>query len=99
MPSSTLPPKSGSPSAATWKKNHVCVSVKDWGIGIPLEFQILVYDRYFRVPHKKSVNVSGFGLGLSYVKMVARAHGGTVSFTSIYKQGSEFTIGIPYDNE
>ena len=81
------------------EKNHVCVSVKDWGIGIPLEFQILVYDRYFRVPHKKSVNVSGFGLGLSYVKMVARAHGGTVSFTSIYKQGSEFTIGIPYDNE
>ena len=81
------------------EKNHVCVSVKDWGIGIPLEFQILVYDRYFRVPHKKSVNVSGFGLGLSYVKMVARAHGGTVSFTCIYKQGSEFTIGIPYDNE
>lgn len=99
MPSSTLPPKKRIAIRCYLEKNHVCVSVKDWGIGIPLEFQILVYDRYFRVPHKKSVNVSGFGLGLSYVKMVARAHGGTVSFTSIYKQDSEFTIGIPYDNE
>lgn len=81
------------------EKKHVCVMVKDWGIGIPLEFQLMIFDRYFRVPNKKSVNVSGFGLGLGYVKMVAEAHGGMVSFSSIYKQGSEFIIYVPYDNE
>ena len=75
------------------------IFVQDFGKGIDPRYHQSIFDRYFRVPHKKSVNVSGFGLGLSYVKMVARAHGGTVSFTSIYKQGSEFTIGIPYDNE
>lgn len=81
------------------EKRNVCVLVQDWGIGIPLEFQLMIFDRYFRVPLKKSVNVSGFGLGLGYVKMVAEAHGGTIAFSSIYKQGSEFIICIPYDND
>lgn len=81
------------------EKRSVCVLVQDWGIGIPLEFQLMIFDRYFRVPLKKSVNVSGFGLGLGYVKMVAEAHGGTIAFSSIYKQGSEFIICIPYDSE
>ena len=81
------------------EKRSVCVLVQDWGIGIPLEFQLMIFDRYFRVPLKKSVNVSGFGLGLGYVKMVAEAHGGTIAFSSIYKQGSEFIICIPYDSK
>lgn len=77
----------------------ICVSVRDWGVGIPVEFRLLIFDRYFRVPSRKSVDVSGFGLGLSYVRMVAEAHRGEVTFSSNYKQGSLFTIRIPNDNE
>ena len=80
------------------ENGYISVSVRDWGMGIPLEFQPLIFERYFRVPPKKSVDVSGFGLGLSYVKMVAEAHGGDISFMSVYRQGSEFTIRIPYDD-
>lgn len=77
---------------------YIYVSVRDWGVGIPLDCQLLVFERYFRVPRKKSVDVTGFGLGLNYVKLVATAHGGDVRFTSVYKQGSEFTMKIPYDD-
>lgn len=77
----------------------ICVSVADRGIGIPPEYKSLIFDRYYRVPSKRSVPISGFGLGLSYVRMVAEAHGGAVTVRSTYKQGSEFTIRIPYDHQ
>lgn len=81
------------------ENGYISVSIRDWGVGIPLEFQFLIFERYFRVPQKKSVGVSGFGLGLSYVKMVAEAHGGDINFMSVYRQGSEFTIRIPCDDK
>ena len=75
--------------------NCVCTSVKDNGIGIPSEYMNLLFAKGFRVPESKSIKKTGFGLGLSYVKMVAESLGGDVKVKSIYRQGSEFTIRIP----
>lgn len=73
----------------------LCIDVRDWGVGIPGEFRPLVFDRYFRVPARRSTGATGFGLGLSYVRMVAEAHGGKVSLTAC-RPGSRFTLRIPY---
>ena len=50
--------------------NYAAINVKDNGIGIPREYQGLVFDQFFRVPQGNSHKVKGFGPGLSYVKMV-----------------------------
>lgn len=73
----------------------LCIDVRDWGVGIPPEFRPLVFDRYFRVPARRSTGATGFGLGLSYVRMVAKAHGGKISLTAC-RPGSRFTLQIPY---
>lgn len=73
----------------------LCIDVRDWGVGIPPEFRPLVFDRYFRVPARRSTGATGFGLGLSYVRMVAEAHGGKVSLTAC-RPGCRFTLRIPY---
>lgn len=75
--------------------NYICVSVKDHGIGIPQEYMRYLFEKNFRVPEQRSLPRYGFGLGLNYVKIVAKAHGGDVEVRSEYKQGSEFILMIP----
>ena len=83
-------------SVACYKENnYICISVKDCGIGIPKEFRKRLFEKHFRVPTHKSLPRTGFGLGLSYVQIVAQAHGGDVTVKSEYKKGSEFIITLP----
>lgn len=70
------------------------ISVCDRGIGIPKNYLGQVFYRGFRVPSQKA-GPSGFGLGLSYVRLVARAYGGKVVVRSRYGQGSCFIINLP----
>jgi signal transduction histidine kinase len=73
----------------------ICVSVKDRGVGIPREYMRYLFEKNFRVPERKSLRRYGFGLGLYYVKIVAKAHGGEVKAKSVYGKGSEFTLMLP----
>jgi two-component system phosphate regulon sensor histidine kinase PhoR len=75
--------------------NQVNIKVSDNGIGIPEKYINTVFDRFFRVPTGNVHNVKGFGLGLSYVKLIAKKHGGDAFCKSILGKGSEFTIFIP----
>ena len=78
--------------------NYICISVRDCGIGIPKEFLKHLFEKHFRVPTNMSLPRTGFGLGLSYVMIVAKAHDGDVTVKSEYKKGSEFIITIPLPN-
>ncbi len=73
--------------------NFVCVSVCDTGIGIGIENQARIFDRFFRCDQSRSR--SGCGLGLSLVRAVASAHGGRVVVTSTPDVGSEFSVTLP----
>ncbi|UCF99420.1 MAG: HAMP domain-containing histidine kinase [Spirochaetaceae bacterium] len=77
----------------TSEGDRALVRVKDSGIGISLEELPHIWDRLYR--GDRSRRVSGLGLGLSVVKAIVEAHGGTVSVTSTPGKGSEFTITIP----
>jgi two-component system phosphate regulon sensor histidine kinase PhoR len=74
---------------------RITVAVADRGSGIPADYQGMVFEKYFRVPHGNRHDVKGFGLGLSYVKLVVGAHGGDVSLESAEGKGTTVTISLP----
>jgi signal transduction histidine kinase len=69
------------------------VSFRDTGIGIPEEERDKIWLRLYR--GDKSRSQRGLGLGLSLVKAVVQAHGGTVSVGGETGKGSEFTVRLP----
>jgi len=75
--------------------SYVIVSVVDKGVGIKRSDQKRVFDQFYRVSTGNVHDVKGFGLGLSYVKKIAEAHGGKATIESEYKKGSTFSIYIP----
>ena len=71
----------------------IVVSVKDNGMGISAADQPRIWERLYRAD--KSRTQRGLGLGLSLVKAIVEAHGGTVSLTSAPGEGSEFRVTVP----
>lgn len=71
------------------------LSVTDNGIGIPLEAQPRIFERFYRVDKARSRDRGGTGLGLAIVKHVAELHGGHVSVRSQLGEGSRFTTRLP----
>lgn len=71
----------------------VVVTFRDTGIGIPADEQDKIWHRLFR--GDKSRSQRGLGLGLSLVKAIVEAHGGSVTVTSREGQGSVFTVRVP----
>lgn len=76
----------------------VWLSVQDNGIGIPASEHEKVFDRLYRIPTGNVHNAKGYGLGLSYVRAVARRHGGRVRLESAPGKGSVFHVLIPYEH-
>ena len=80
------------------ENNQVVVTVRDEGIGIPLEFQKKVFERFFRIENKTH-SVKGTGLGLHLVKTtIEKHHGGHVFVNSQPNHGSTFGFTLPIEN-
>jgi signal transduction histidine kinase len=69
--------------------------VVDDGVGIPLEAQPRVFERFYRVDRARSRDRGGTGLGLAIVKHVTELHGGSIELTSELGQGSTFGVRFP----
>lgn len=69
--------------------------VQDTGIGIPLEEQSRVWERFYHTDDPLRMAAGGMGVGLSIVKSLVEAHGGRVWLESAPGQGSTFTILLP----
>jgi hypothetical protein len=79
--------------STTMEGNLGVFSVLDQGIGIPENETEKIWDRLYRIDSSRSSR--GLGLGLSLVKAIAIAHGGSVGFQRNQSIGSTFFIKIP----
>jgi len=88
----STPPDSLDPEHA-----GLVVSVRDKGVGIPLEHQKRVFERFYQVDEARSGTAAkrGTGLGLAIVKHAARRLGGNVTLESVYQSGTTISIGLP----
>ncbi|HFD38980.1 MAG TPA: response regulator [Anaerolineae bacterium] len=74
---------------------QVVLRVADTGIGIPVEHQEHIFDRFYQVDGSVRREYGGCGLGLALVKEIVEKHGGTVQVESQPGQGTTFTIRLP----
>lgn len=77
------------------ENGQVVLAVQDFGIGLKSEDAARVFDRFFRAGDPLTRTVKGTGLGLTLVKQIAEAHGGTVAVESRPGQGSTFLLRLP----
>ncbi|MGZ9234001.1 MAG: GAF domain-containing protein [Anaerolineales bacterium] len=76
---------------------EVQVDVKDNGVGIPLEDQTRVFERFYRGEHPLVLSTPGTGLGLSIVKQIVEMHKGRIwmKSTGVPGDGSIFSFTLP----
>ncbi len=74
--------------------NNVILSVSDTGIGIPLDNQSRVFERFYRVDKSHSKETGGTGLGLSIVKHAVQYLNGKISLESIVGKGTKISVAF-----
>jgi two-component system OmpR family sensor kinase len=71
------------------------LSVSDQGIGVSLEEQAHIFDRFYRTDAARAHTKKGTGLGLAICKWIVDAHQGTIEVHSEPGKGSTFTVILP----
>lgn len=70
------------------------LSIADNGVGIPLEHQHRIFERFYKVDQARTRG-SGTGLGLAIVRHLVEGHGGRVWLSSTVGNGTTFYFTIP----
>lgn len=81
--------------AARTDNGMAIVSVSDQGIGIPLNEQTKIFERFYRIDNRLRRETQGFGLGLFLAKAIIDMHHGQIWVESHNHHGSRFFFSIP----
>ena len=76
------------------KSNDAVMAVSDRGVGIPLQQQPRIFERFYRIDEARN-RAGGTGLGLSIVKTLVEGMGGKIAVRSQLGEGSTFTVCFP----
>ena len=77
------------------ENGQAVVTVADTGVGIAIDDQRHVFERFFRADKARTREAGGSGLGLAICQSIVEAHGGTISFTSKPNEGTTFVVKLP----
>lgn len=81
---------------ATVTDGRLSISVADNGIGVTAQALPRIFDLFEQEPHARAFHSGGLGIGLSIVRELTEAHGGTIVANSPGKGlGSEFIVTLP----
>jgi len=73
----------------------LCITFEDDGVGIPVEEQEVIFDRFVRLKEKRHTGIPGLGLGLTGVKALLEAMSGDITVVSREGTGARFEVRIP----
>ena len=71
------------------------LEVADTGIGVPVDEQARVFDRFYRTSTTRARQLPGIGLGLHIARAIVEAHGGSISCTNVDPAGAVFRVDLP----
>jgi CheY-like chemotaxis protein len=69
--------------------------VRDTGVGIAAEMMPRIFDLFTQAERSLDRSQGGLGIGLALVQRLVELHGGTVTASSVFGQGSEFVVRLP----
>jgi signal transduction histidine kinase len=78
--------------------NSVQISIRDYGIGIPEDMQVKIFDLFTDAKRKGTSGEESFGLGLAISKQIITAHGGTIKLNNQCDQGANFVVELYKSN-
>lgn len=70
------------------------ISIEDFGIGIPLNEQEKIFEKFYRTDKSRNKNSGGTGLGMSIVKKIIDIHKGSIKIKSAENKGTTVTISF-----
>jgi len=79
--------------------DEVLIRVADTGIGIAPENQVRLFEKFYRIKRRETVDIPGTGLGLALVKSIVERHRGRVWVESEINKGSKFYLALPIEEE
>lgn len=77
------------------RKEHILISVKDTGVGIPQDMLEKIFNTFTQVDASFRRHAEGSGIGLSLVKSLVKMHEGEITVRSKLGIGSEFIVKLP----
>jgi signal transduction histidine kinase len=89
-------PKSGKVTVVLdCRQLDAVIEIQDTGIGIAMQEQTRIFDRFYRVNSDRSRGTGGSGLGLAIARAIVHTHHGSLQVQSELGKGSTFSIRLP----
>ncbi|MBW2436090.1 MAG: HAMP domain-containing histidine kinase [Deltaproteobacteria bacterium] len=76
-------------------KSYAVIRIRDFGIGIPPEDRVHIFEPFYRVDKSRTKDTGGYGLGLSLCKTIMEAHGGKIEVQSTPQEGTTVSLYFP----
>jgi two-component system, OmpR family, phosphate regulon sensor histidine kinase PhoR len=77
------------------KPGYFILSITDNGIGIEKNKMKKLFRKFYRIQNEEEYTSKGFGIGLTFVRKITKAHKGIISVDSVPGKGSTFRVELP----